>query len=136
MSSSKSDNPIGISPEQLASLDSDQAEAIFSQGKDAVVFTLLAMARQLALAGAASENPATPSGMIPVYLKPPAKKRRKKSGTKADHAGSRRARPERIDHYQTHRVGGLPRLRRAAEPVQRNSHAVRRRHSRNRTGSH
>jgi len=108
MSSSNSDNPIGISPEQLASLDSDQAAAIFEQGKDAVVFTLLAMARQLALAGAASNNPATPSGMIPVYKKPPAKKRRKKSGAKADHAGSRRAKPERIDHYQTHRAEGCP----------------------------
>lgn len=108
MSSTESNNPIGVDPEKLASLDADQATAIFEQGKDAVVFALLAMAKQLAESQSPTVNPATPSGMIPVYQKPPAKKRKNKPGAKANHPGSRRAKPERIDHRQTHRAKACP----------------------------
>ena len=104
MSDTDSNNPIGVAPEKLASLDAAQAAAIFEQGKDAVVFALLAMAKRLSESQSPTVNPATPSGMIPVYQKPPAKKRKKKPGAKANHPGSRRVRPDRIDHHQTHRA--------------------------------
>ena len=82
MSDTDSNNPIGVAPEKLASLDAAQAAAIFEQGKDAVVFALLAMAKRLSESQSPTVNPATPSGMIPVYQKPPAKKRKKKPAQK------------------------------------------------------
>ena len=39
-------------------------------------------------------SPSTPSGCVPVYLKPNDKKRRKKPGREAGHAGARRVSPE------------------------------------------
>lgn len=108
MSSTKS-NPKALSPAaDLSSLDAEQARAIFSQGEEAVVFALLEMAKQLAEACSPSVHPSTPSGMVPVYQKPPAKKRKKKSGAKTNHVGSRRLKPERIDHHQTHRATQCP----------------------------
>ncbi|MBI2823827.1 MAG: hypothetical protein HYX69_03945, partial [Planctomycetia bacterium] len=52
-------------------LTAEQAEAIFAQGKEAVVFALLALAKQLAeQAGLRNQAaPSTPSGMIPPYRK-------------------------------------------------------------------
>jgi transposase len=108
MSSTKS-NPKALSPAtDLSSLDAGQARAIFSQGEEAVVFALLEMAKQLAEARLPLVHPSTPSGMVPVYQKPPAKRRKKKSGAQANHAGSRRAQPERIDHHQEHRATQCP----------------------------
>ena len=63
---------------QRAALSEDQAEAIFEQGRDAVVFALLELSKQLAEAKGETDSlitPSTPSGMIPVYEKPPAKSR-------------------------------------------------------------
>ena len=108
MSRTKSDNPIGVSVEKLGTLDEQQAREIYSQGEQAVVFALLAMAKQLADQASPSVTPSTPSGMIPAYQKPPAKRRKKKPGAKAGHAGSSRTKPERIDHYQTHRAEACP----------------------------
>ncbi len=91
-------------------LSSQQAEAICDQGKAAVVFALLAMARRLAeqqAAEAASshQTPATPSGMKPPDAKPPASRcGKKKPGRKAGHPGSRRAVPEHIDWQAEHRA--------------------------------
>lgn len=91
-------------------LSSEQAEAIYDQGKEAVVFALLQFAKQLAEQQAAQaagshQTPATPSGMKPPYAKPPATRRgKKKPGRKAGHPGSRRATPERIDWQAEHRA--------------------------------
>ena len=89
------------------SLTEQQAREIFSQGEEAVIFSLLALAKQLAeqaaaAAGTSHETPATPSGMKPAYKKPNAPKRKKKPGRKAGHAGSRRPLPKEIDHRKTH----------------------------------
>ena len=108
MSSTESNNPIGVSTEKLVCLDAEQAAAIYAQGKDAVIFALLTMAKQLAEARSPGIHPSTPSGMVPVYQKPPAKCRKKKPGAKAKHAGSRRAKPERIDHRESHRAEACP----------------------------
>jgi len=56
------------SPQGLARIDATQAKAIFSQGEEAVVFALLELAKQLSEARFPSVNPATPSGMIPIYF--------------------------------------------------------------------
>lgn len=91
----------------IASPDEASAMAIVAQGEEAVVFALLRMAKELAEKNQA-DNPATPSGMQPVYTKPPAKTRKKKSGAKRNHTGSHRAKPDRIDRYETHRAEACP----------------------------
>lgn len=53
-------------------------------------------------------SPTTPSGMTPVYTKPPGKKRRRKPGRKKGHPGSSRPRPEKIDKYETHTASHCP----------------------------
>ena len=91
-----------------ASLTEDQAAAIYDQGKEAVVFALLELTKQLAEARSPSVAPSTPSGMIPVYQKPPAKKRGNRPGAKPGHPGSRRQAPERIDRQVEYRADGCP----------------------------
>jgi transposase len=95
-----------------ASLSEEQAEAIYEQGREAVVFALLALTKQLAEAQGKTDpsiTPSTPSGMIPTYQKPPAKVRgKKRPGGKPGHAGSRRQSPEQIDWQEEHRAKRCP----------------------------
>lgn len=105
-----------------ASLSEEQARDLFRQGEEAVVFALLMLIKQLAeLQGKAdpSLTPSTPSGMIPTYQKPPAKKRGQRPGAKPGHPGSRRPPPERIDWQVEHRADNCPecggRLKRCAD---------------------
>lgn len=51
---------------------------------------------------------ATPSGMTPVYLKPPARKRRKRPGRKAGHTAAWRRAPAHIDARREHRLSRCP----------------------------
>lgn len=95
------------------SLTEEEADRIYAQGREAVVFALLAMAKQLAEqmaqeAATSHQTPSTPSGMQPTYLKPSAAKGKKKPGRKKGHPGSRRAAPERIDHRVSHRAEVCP----------------------------
>jgi transposase len=100
-----------------------QARSLFRQGEEAVVFALLELTKQLVEAQgkhSPSATPSTPSGMIPVYEKPPAKRRgKKRPGAQRGHSGSRRAAPERIDWQVEHRADCCPdcgsRLKRCAE---------------------
>ena len=100
-----------------------QARSLFRQGEEAVVFALLELTKQLAEAQGKNRpgaTPSTPSGMIPIYEKPPAKRRgRKRPGAKAGHPGARRTAPERIDWQVEHRADCCPdcgsRLKRCAE---------------------
>ena len=103
-------------------LDETQARQLYSRGAEAVTFILTAMARRLVeqdtriaelqsqavTVEGAAVTPATPSGMIPVYAKPSASRRRKKPGAKDGHPGVRRARPERIDRTLEHRLKHCP----------------------------
>ena len=81
---------------QQAVLSEDQAEAIFEQGRDAVVFALLELSKQLAEARGSQATPSTPSGMIPVYEKPTTKSRKKRPGdfppTRRSTRGEKRSR--------------------------------------------
>lgn len=106
-----------------AGLTREQAEAIFAQGREAVVFALLELGQRLAEAEGKrnpSTTPSTPSGMVPVYEKPASKGRgRKRPGAKPGHPGSRRAGPQRIDWQADHRADNCPdcggRLKRCEE---------------------
>ncbi len=53
-------------------------------------------------------DPATPSGQRPIYTKPPAPKRKGKPGARKGHEPARRAKPQRIDHYEEHRLDVCP----------------------------
>ena len=91
-------------------LTAEQAEEIYRQGKEAVVFALLALAKRLAeTQGPPTPTPSTPSGMVPPYQKPSSEgNRKKKPGRKKGHAGSRRAAPETIHHRKEHRATCCP----------------------------
>jgi transposase len=91
-------------------LSHEQAEALPRLGAEAVTLFALVMAAHVAgLQNAAAASPSTPSGMVPVYHKPPApKKRRKKPGAKDGHPGRRRAIPPRIDQEVEHRLKVCP----------------------------
>lgn len=92
-------------------LTAEQASAIFARGREAVVFALLKLAKQLGESQsrqAQLDSPSTPSAMIPVHHKPAVKKRGKKPGRKAGHAGVRRPPPQRIDQRKTHRAANCP----------------------------
>ena len=79
--------PAATEPFQIkhlgTSLTEQQAREIFHSGEEAVVFALLQLAKQLQQGQAGTAlGPSTPSGMKPVYQKPPASTRRKKPGRK------------------------------------------------------
>ena len=84
-------------------LTEEQARTIYRQGREAVVFALLELSKQLAEqraagAGQSHQTPSTPSGMQPPYQKPTVPVRgKKKPGRKNGHPGSRREPPTRID---------------------------------------
>src|SRR3989304_4049621 len=118
------DMTISVLPKGIslgAALDRAQAEAIFARGREAVIFALLEMAKELAEARnpASVTTPSTPSGMIPVYEKPAISSRKKRPGRKKGHPGSGRKRPERIDHCEEHQLPCCPhcqgRLKRLGE---------------------
>ncbi len=95
-------------------LSEEQAQTIYEQGREAVVFALLELTKRLTeqqAAGAAQshQTPSTPSGMKPPYQKPPAKRRKRPPGAKLGHRGSRRKPPERIDLRKEHRADRCPR---------------------------
>jgi len=107
-----------------ASLSEQQAEQIYAQGKEAVVFALLELIKQLAeqrakTAAQSHQTPATPSGMKPPYQKPAAKSRKKRPGAKPGHRGTRRKTPQQIDWQVEHRADCCPdcgaRLKRCQE---------------------
>ena len=96
-----------------ATLTEEQARQIFSQGEEAVIFALLALAKQLADEKAASaadshQTPSTPSGMKPPYTKPPPKGRKKKPGRKEGHSGTRRKTPDHVDWEMDHQADCCP----------------------------
>jgi transposase len=66
------------------------------------------MAEYVARLQPATPSPSTPSGMVPIYQKPPTPKRRKKPGAKNGHKGSRRKTPEKIDARIEHRLEVCP----------------------------
>jgi transposase len=83
-------------------LTKEQAQAIYAKGREAVIFALMTLsAKTTQQSNTGATEPHKPSGMIPPYEKPSAKKRRKKPGAKKGHKGSRRPRPK-VTHHQEH----------------------------------
>lgn len=89
-------------------LSDAQAVVLAAAGPEAVRLALLAANARIAQLQTPAISPSTPSGMIPVYQKPPAPRRKKKPGAKPGHAGSRRKTPEKIDERVEHRLEACP----------------------------
>ena len=89
-----------------------QARRLAYESPEVVALALLAASKRIAeLQGSPQEQPAspsTPSGMVPIYTKPNAPKRRKKPGARPGHPGRRRKAPARIDERETHRLRRCP----------------------------
>lgn len=89
-----------------------EAEAIFDQGKEAVIAKLLELARKAELYDRLSANQAAaPSGSRAPYDKQNIHrdpKRRKKPGRKKGHPGSRRKPPPKIDEIVEHEITVCP----------------------------
>ena len=94
-------------------LTKQQAEQIYEQGKEAVVFALLQQSQMLAqrhnLPAAIAADPSTPSAQKPVFAKDnkDGRRRGKTPGRKKGHAGSRRQR-SRIDRTVEHQADCCP----------------------------
>ena len=72
-----------------------------------------------------SPSPLTPSGAIPVYLKPNHKKRRRKPGQKKGHPGKSRPVPDHIDQYKEHKLEYCPHCGTAVnDPVEKRTKYV------------
>jgi transposase len=88
----------------------DEAIAILNKPIDEAVVQILILAEKAdkydQLCGDIS--PTTPSGMTPVYLKPPPSKRKKKPGRKNGHRGISRIQPEKVDDFKEHRLKHCP----------------------------
>ena len=110
-------------------LTEEEADAIFAQGREAVIFHLLNLSKRLQEleSKSSSRSASTPSGMIPPYEKPCGKKRRRKPGRKAGHPGCRRAGPPKIDRKEEHRLVCCPHCQNPLDPnkpVRRRSRIV------------
>ena len=88
----------------------DEAAAIFDLPREQAIDAIMALAQKAEKFDqlCAPVSPTCPSGMTPVYLKKPAKKRRKKPGQKKGHPGVGRKRPEKVDHYRVHSLDNCP----------------------------
>jgi transposase len=89
-------------------LSEAQAIVLAAAGPEAVRLALLAANARIVELQTPAISPSTPSGMIPVYQKPPAPRRKKKPGAKPGHAGSRRKTPGKIDEFAEHRLEACP----------------------------
>ena len=100
-------------------LSEAQALRLYRLGSEAVKLALLAASKRIGEQGALiaelqslaiqhTSSPSTPSGMIPIYEKPTARKRPKKPGAKKGHPGARRSAPTRIDEHKSHRLKRCP----------------------------
>jgi hypothetical protein len=94
-------------------LTEQQAKKLAARDAMLVQFALLAVtsriaALQAALGSAQAISPATPSGQIPIYSKPTARRRKGKPGARPGHKGSRRQPPLKIDRHEEHRLARCP----------------------------
>ena len=95
----------------------ETARSLFAQGEEVAIFVMLPLATLAMKPNAVNDgnkddvndvHPSEPSGSVATYLKAPRKKRRKKSGAKPGHQGSRRPSPENITHHVMHEATCCP----------------------------
>lgn len=93
-------------------LEEKEVRLLCRQAPELITLALLAAGKRIAELqeqfGRKAPSPSTPSGMVPVYEKPNASKRRKKPGAKDGHPGHRREKPKKITDRRTHRQKRCP----------------------------
>ena len=95
-----------LNENDLRNLTQEQAEEIFAQGREAVIWALLKLS---VLADKKKKtSPSTPSSQVPPYEKPATKKKRKKRGRKKGHKGACRKPPPEIDRREEHTLDSCP----------------------------
>jgi transposase len=100
-------------------LTAEDAQLIYEQGPEAVVFALLQMAKMLVEKNPQSaDSISTPSGMKPVYTKLTTPRRRKRAGAKKGHKGSRRTPPPVIHRQVVLRLERCPVCQSEVNPCQ------------------
>jgi hypothetical protein len=100
-------------------LTAEQAELIYHQGQEAVVFALLSLAKQLAekpVGASTAPDPSAPSGQTPPYAKPTRTGRSKAPGARPGHPGHRRPAPPRIDCREDHTLSTCPKCHGPVRP--------------------
>jgi transposase-like protein len=86
----------------------ETANLLYDQGREVVIFALMQLAAlALKTQDINGTHPSTPSAATPTFHKEPGKKRKKKSGAKPGHKGSRRA-PPVVNRHETHRLKNCP----------------------------
>lgn len=93
-------------------MSEEEIRNLYRKGEDTMVAFVMDLLKQLNLAKPrtvcrpqavkTSQDPATPSGMRPVYSKPSPKGKKKIPGRKKWHQGSRRPKPLRVDKRKEH----------------------------------
>jgi transposase len=102
-------DPEFVSAFRAGTLTREQAEAAFPHDRTASIFLLLQLSAAIATGTTTPANgPHTPSGSIPPYAKPAAKRRRKKRGAQPGHRGTSRPIPIVVDCRQTHQLAACP----------------------------
>ena len=102
-------DPEFVSAFRAGTLTREQAEAAFPHDRTASIFLLLQLSAAIATGTTTPANgPHTPSGSIPPYAKPAAKRRRKKRGAQPGHPGTSRPIPVVVDCRQTHQLAACP----------------------------
>jgi transposase len=102
-------DPAFVNAFRAGTLTQAQVAAVLPRDHLAAIFLLLRLSA--AMAGkpdAPATGAHTPSGSIPPYAKPTSKRRKKKPGGQVGHAGKSRARPQEIDHRQSHELPHCP----------------------------
>jgi len=89
-------------------LTREQGLELHALGPEAVALFAMTMAQRMTQLQQPTPSPSTPSGMVPVYQKPPARRRGKKPGAKPGHPGARRKTPAKIDARVEHRLEVCP----------------------------
>lgn len=90
-------------------LTREQAEAAFPHDRAASIFFLLQLSAAIAPeTSTPAHGPHPPSGSVPPYAKPAAKRRRKKRGAQPGHPGKSRPIPAIIDAQQSHQLSSCP----------------------------
>lgn len=110
-----------LNDQDLLHLTPEQAQEIYAQGPEAVVWALLKLsilASEQAASGATGDAPtpaavtapplSTPSAQVPPYHKPSGDGGTKSPGRKAGHPGTRRPKPLVIDRHVEHSLACCP----------------------------
>jgi transposase len=100
----------------------DEAAAILKLPENQAVDTIISLAEKAEKYDqiCSDVSPTTPSGMKPVYSKPPGKKRKRKPGRKEGHPGTSRSKPDKVDYYKDHTLCYCPECSiHLGEPIKR-----------------